>query len=69
VGRCIEQGINLYRFIRKASEIWAPDGRLLIERMNAHEDPSIAGYLLNIDDGSLTKLYEGGQLLGTVQIP
>jgi len=37
--------------------------------MNAHEDPSMAGYLLNIEDGSLTVLYKGGQLLGTVQLP
>jgi len=62
-------GFYQYRFIREAPAIWAPDGRLLVEWMNAHEDPSMAGYLLNIEDGSLTKLYEGGQLLGTVQIP
>ncbi|NIM92107.1 MAG: hypothetical protein GTO18_00110 [Anaerolineales bacterium] len=64
-----EVGSYKFRYIFGARPIWAPDGKhFLVEGSNAEDDPEEDGYLVSVEDGTHTLLYDGGTLLGVIRI-
>ena len=67
-----EPGTQSFRVITQKGwqPIWTPEGdRFLVIDHSAHRDPENIGYLVSPEDGSRTLLFEGGVVMGVVEIP